>query len=382
MQWRRWLAPAWARRLAGSPWFAALTAAAAAIVGLLGSVYQLEIASAFPLILFGPFQGWSWRSVFFWTALGWLAWLVFLRQVADDEIRERLMVTTESAEGTSKRIENIVRTLPPAGFQAHLTRLVEKSYQVLCEGMPRRLSEELPGDGLAAVIRALLNGLASLALAYDAQPIVDGRSAVYCANVMVFVPETLVRQRQLRLNFMPPEYGSAGLAGALMLRRDLSSTTQSSPGEADQEVPEIILPVPEKAERGGRWVAMPGAPRAFLTGEVDGYENTEQFADHCRRRGDFPPSVIEELHRYFSEPHGAHIKSFISRRLSYRGQSIGVLNIHANRRNLLAPDIEKRETFQALATPLIQDLTDAVAALLQSEGVLPAEPGLGTILRG
>ena len=94
---------------AGSPWFAGLTAASAAIVGLLGSVYQDEIANAFPLTLIGPFSGWSGRAVAFWTALLALAWLVYLRQVADDSIRNRLVTTTESAEQTSRRIEEIHR---------------------------------------------------------------------------------------------------------------------------------------------------------------------------------------------------------------------------------------------------------------------------------
>jgi hypothetical protein len=166
----------WAHRLAGSPYFAALTAAAAAVVGLLGSVYQNEIARAFPLF-WGPFDRWSWRALAFWFALLLLSWLVYLRQIADDVVRDRLVHTTGSAEETSRRIETFVQTLPPAGFQAQLTKLVVTSDEWVSKGLPRKLSADIAASELIPLIRVLLHGLSSLALAYDGNPLVDGHRA-------------------------------------------------------------------------------------------------------------------------------------------------------------------------------------------------------------
>lgn len=360
---------------AGSPYFAALTAAAAAVVGLLGSVYQDEIARVFPLVLFGPFGGWSWRAIAFWCALFLLAWLVFLRQLADDAVRSRLVETTAAAEQTSRRIETFVQTLPPAGFQAQLTKLVVKSNEWISKGLPRKLRDDVPASELIPVIRVLLHGLASLALAYDDNPLVDGHGALYSANVMVFVPNA--DAASLTVNFFPPELDREQLRGVLLLRQDLSATSESV--EPDALVSAIALPVPVAAERDGRWVALAGGPRAFLTGAVDGYVDTALFADECARRGDFQPSVLAQLRTYFVDGPGRAVRSFVSRRLEYGGEAVGVVNLHANRRDLLGPRLEKRETFHALATPLVLDLSEAVAALVRSNGPLPPTGDGGTM---
>jgi len=179
--------PRWARRLVGSPLFAALTAAFAAVVGLLGSVYQNEIASAFPLTLMGPFSGGvSWRAVVFWTALALLAYFVYLRQAADDDVRSQLVTTTSEAERVSRRIETHVQTLPPAAFQARLIDMAVKSHNWVSRGMPRM--PQASAEELAAVIRGLLGSLASLALFYDDRPPTDDHAPIYSANVMVFIP--------------------------------------------------------------------------------------------------------------------------------------------------------------------------------------------------
>lgn len=375
MSLHRVLQPGWAKRLAGSPYFAALTAAAAAVVGVVGSVYQNEIAGAFPLVPLGPFGGWSWRAFVFWISLGLLAWLVFLRQIADDDVRNRLVDTTGSAEAISRRIETFVQTLPPAGFQAQLTALVLKSNEWISKGMPRELRSDLPPSELIPVIRALLHGLASLALAYDGNPLVDGHSALYSANVMVFVPND--HAQDLTLKFHPPEHDRTALKGALLLRQDLSATSTSH--DPDTSVAAIALPVPQAAEKAGRWVALLGGPRAFLTGTVDGYVDTASFVQQCTTRGDFQPSVLAELENYFTDGAGSAVRSFVSRRLEFGDESVGVLNLHANRQDLLGPRLEKRESFQALATPLVVDLAAAVAILIRRNGYLPLRDQTGTM---
>jgi hypothetical protein len=365
------LEPAWALKLAGSPFFAALTATAAAVIGLLGSVYQTEIANSFPLNPVGPWGGWSTRAAIFWAAILVLAWLVYLRQLADDGVRNRLIDTTTSAEAASRRIEEFSQTLPPAGFQSQLTRFVDRSHTWMSRGIPRQ--PRVAAEQLPAMIRGLLHGLATLALTYDNSPLQDGHSALYSANVMVFVPQS--KASALPLSFWAPEYDRSQLFGVLLLRQDLSATSEEpADGETiafDAKVPVIALPVPTEPERNGRWVALLGGPRAFLTGEVDGYVDTAAFAEESKKRGDFPPSVIEMLSAYFSTGDGREIRSFVSRRLERNGEPIGVVNIHANRRHLLGPRAEKREIFHALVTPLVQDLGDAVGALIDGVGALP-----------
>ena len=246
--------------------------------------------------------------------------------------------------------------------------------------MPRKLQTEVPAADLVPLIRALLHGLASLALAYDDSPLVDAHSAVYAANVMVFVPQPTAAN--LQLTFFPKEHDKAQLKGALLLRQDLSATSESAVGEnveIDTGVPTIALPVPHDAERDGLWIALLGGPRAFLTGRVDGYVDTALFADECAKRGDFQPSVLTELRSYFGNGPGREIRSFVSRQLVYRGDAIGVLNLHANRRDLLGPRLEKRETFHALATPLVHDLADALGLLIAGDGPLPVSTTSGTM---
>jgi hypothetical protein len=186
------------------------------------------------------------------------------------------------------------------------------------------------------------------------------------------------------LQFFPREYDRRQLAGALYLRLDLSAT--SDPSDApppDADTPSLRLPVPKEPKRDGRWLTLPGAPYAYLTDETAGYENTLSLADWVVTKGSFPPSVAEELKEYFTAGPGQQIKSFISTPLvTATKHKIGVLNIHADRASLLAPRAEKQETFQALVTPILHDLADAVEALIEQETGLRKEAGGATITGG
>lgn len=144
----------------------------------------------------------------------------------------------------------------------------------------------------------------------------------------------------------------------------LSSSTSAGDAEPDADVPEIRLPLPKTSERGGRSAALPGAPHAFLTAETSGYQNTDTLLEWCRTKGDFQPSVIQDLETYFSSGPGRAIKSFISRPL---GRRAGVLNIHADRPDMLGPALQRREIFLALVTPILLHLEDLVTAFVEAE---------------
>jgi hypothetical protein len=355
------------QRFVGSALFAAVTAAFAATVGLLGSVYQSEIARAFPLNPTGRSDDFSVRTLVFWTALGLLAFMVYLRQVADDEVRTKLIETTKGAERTSRRIEDFVQTLPPRRFQTDLQSSVIAVHNAVSAIAPRRLADNVSTLDLGEVIRAALHSLASLGLSFDDRlPSGEGR-VVYSANIMAFVPRDVIRRSELR--FFAEDQDLNSVRGGLRILAALSATSDERTGpSADANLPQISLPVPLNPKQGDKFIALPGAPLAFITGNVTGYLDTATLAKWCEDEGDFRPSVVDEVRAYFSTGPGKDIRSFVSTRLNAAdGSAVGVLNLHANRTDLLGPRPEKRDTFLALSTPILQDLADAVQSFLRSQ---------------
>lgn len=252
----------------------------------------------------GPYSGFSVRALVFWMALALLAGLVYLRQVVDDEVRQHLSDTTEAAEQTSRRIEDFVQTLPPAAFQSELARAVTAVNKAVSSAMPRRTNPQVGAADLAQVVRGVLHSIASLAHRYDGQPLVDGQASRYSANVMLFVPVT-AKDVDTKLRFLPPEYDKTQLLGALELRVDLSASSELADAPTpDFATPSICLPVPKAVQRGSRFAVLPGPPLTFMTGETTGYGDTESLPSWCETKGDFPPSVCEELRNYFQSDEG------------------------------------------------------------------------------
>ena len=118
--------PKWLQRLRpviSSPVYATVTTVLAVIAGLLGSVYQADIANAFPLVVVGPWGAVSWRAATFWSSVVVFALMFFLRQWWDDATRERFAGAAIKAEEGTVRIEDLVRTLPPRAFQTQLAEM-------------------------------------------------------------------------------------------------------------------------------------------------------------------------------------------------------------------------------------------------------------------
>jgi len=366
--------PPWlvrAQRLVSSPVYATFTTVLAVVAGLLGSAYQDDVATAFPMVLRGPWGPVSFRAAIFWTSVVLFAVLFFFRQWWDDVNRER---TASRAEQGTERLEALVRTMPPRAFQTQLARMVQVTHGGMEEVLPRQKPPEFNRDGFVNFVRGLLNAIARLALLYDDQPLTPDGSATYSANVMLFVPRpsegTLSKELLFALRFHPSEYDLTKLAGILILRPELSATSEEAelPGP-DTAVPAIVLPVPAEAMSGGRWNALPGAPKAFLTREVDGYDDATTLAEWCRERGNFPPSVVEAVRDYFTAGEGGHIRSFISRPLlSNDGRPLGVLNLHSNRKGILGNADERLSAFLAMLTPLLLDLQSALEILGDGDG--------------
>ena len=335
-----------------------MTAVVAALVGLFGSVYNEQIVAAFPLSLPDPPWTVSAQAIAFWLALFTLAACVYLRQLVDDEARGKLDDTTD-------RIQELVQTLPPRAFQAELARAVVKVHAVTTEALPRTDTTGPTAESLGRVIRSLLHSIASLALIYDDKPLVSGRPARYAANVMLFVPIN-PEQSPGPVEFLAGDDEWKNLRGVLCIRRELSASSDTSDDPSpDPGTPTIKLPVPKTAMRNSRSAALPGAPYAFANTTTAGYQNTTTLLEWCREKGDFAPSVVDKVKDYFATGAGKDIRSFVSTPLA---DECGVLNIHADRTDLLGPQLVRREIFHALITPLLLTLGDLVAAFIDAEG--------------
>ena len=314
------------------------------------------------------------RAAIFWTSVVLFAVLFFFRQWWDDISRDRLATTASRVEDGTERIQALVRTMPPKASQAQLAQMVGGAYRGVARVLPRKRQPGLTREDLAGLIRVLLNSMARLAMIYDDQPLTAEGPAVYSANVMLFVPRPSVGPFPVdvvaALRFHPPEYDLARLLGALVLRPELSATSADVadlPGP-DLDVPAIALPVPTEPLRDGRWNCLPGAPKAFLTEQVDGYDDAGTLAEWCERKGNFPPSVVSELRDYFATGDGRGVRSFISRPLLTLDQrKLGVLNLHSSRTNVLGDADERMPAFLGMLTPLFLELQSALEILDEFE---------------
>lgn len=361
-----------AQRVVSSPVYATVTTVLAVITGLLGSVYQNDIAAAFPMVWSGPWGQISGRAVVFWVGVVIFAVLFFFRQWWDDMSRERLADTAARAEEGTARIKDLVRTMPPRAFQTQLAQMVGGAHRGLAKMLPRSRREEISPDSLAAFIRSLLNSVARLALIYDDQPLGAAGPVVYSTNVMLWVPRPegpWPEGIRKRLRFCADDIDLGQLLGVLELRPDLSATSQVAElPPPDDDILAMALPVPQDAKRDGRWQVLPGAPKAFLTERVDGYDNAATLAEWCSQNGDFRPSVIDELRLYFSDGAGRGVGSFISRPLlTLDGERLGVLNLHSNQPDILGDFDERMPAFQAMLTPIFLELEAAIEVLIKAE---------------
>jgi hypothetical protein len=346
--------------------YATVTTVFAAVSGLLGTVFGTEIAQAFPF--HAVHIPTSYRAITFWLSLVIFGFLFFGRQRHDDRARKRL-------EAATANIRTFIETLPPHAFRSRFAFFSETVLKSLSSVSPRQLRSGVTADGLRKFIQLLLFSIANLAFVYDDQPAgPNGAPAIYSANVMLFVPpqsegDAFPEAIRRVLRFVAEDTDLHHLRGVLMLRQDLSATTATTEPANDSAVPVIALPVPAQTKHGARSALLPGAPNAFAgEQEVDGYVDSRTLPQWCMERGDFAPSMQEELKKYFNEEGGEQIRSFISRRLlGTDGTPIGVLNLHADRVNILGPAVERREIFQAMLTPFFVELGQAVALLIELE---------------
>jgi hypothetical protein len=359
-------------------WYSTAVATCGSFVFFYASLNEDAIRSAFPFY-WGPFGGLVWPAVKFWGGVAVFTLMLAFKNLGDDRARQDLVTAAHN-------IQLLLLTLPPRGWRDDYARAMAAMSDAMSELLPRHRPRELLDDALSEIIRRVLESIATLAFKFDASPTIGGKPAVYAANVMLFVPRAasdppFEENIASCLRFVPSGTDLRSLRGVLVLRPELSYS--ASTGDRDTDIPVIALPVPQEARDDGRWKALPGAPLAFLHEGTDGYADVSQLHEWFDQDADFAPSIREQVIEYFSGEGGTS-RSFVSRRLTFAGQDLGVLNLHSNKLNLLGvldddegggASVLRREEFFALMTPLLRELECATEMFVR--GVAEGPAGLG-----
>lgn len=357
------------RRIVRSPLFVAGYTVLALVAGLLGSVHGSEVARAFPLSCC-EFEKVAWGAVAFWSTASVTALLFVVQQRIGEEDRaaaeERLRVRSEE-------LETLLRTMPPPDFLHFFSEVHDR-----CDAA--RQIALTPGAELqdrARAIRYILEGIALLARKFDRA---DGTDLRYAANLMTFraLDEIAEEERhgvRERIRFLERGVGLDSLRGILELRRDHSAFAEGSDPDAapDPHVREIVLPVPRRDDEQARgvfdgesmvrWRVLPGAPMAFVRGELEVYTDVEDMVRWCAEKGDFSGEVIQEMRAHFRFAGALGSVSFASFPLHGRSPArapSAILNIHRNAPGLLT-ERGLATQFAALVDPFRIMLLELVA---------------------
>lgn len=349
------------KSIVDSPVFAVGLALLAILIGLLGSAYQTDIASAFPLKLSGPWGPISLPAAGFWGALALLGIGLYHRQRADDRARDELRQATLRVEEATRTIQTSVQTLPGRAFLDEVSGQVAHSRVVLDELRQASDKERKPLD-ISFAVRSQLKMLASLAGSYDERLKDQGRAVTYTANVFVAVGASTVDWS--RVTFSTPE-DLAKTPYVLRLRADWEADNRSEPALIAAATDKLLLPVPSSTKMDGKWIVLPGAPMTYMTGDSTGYDDTSTLAEWCRREGNYSSQVIKQLSEYFKDGPGKDIRSFVSAPIAVGKKRFGVVNIHADATYVLGGN--RRHNFLALTAPLLFDLAELVDQLLSAE---------------
>jgi hypothetical protein len=331
--------------------------------GAWGSLYSSEIRSAWPFV-WGPYDGVSRHSVFFWSLVLSATLLFFWGQVA---------VADQAA-----RLEELIRTQPPEDFLALCASLNNQCFAIHDALKYSSSSGKTDPQGIIQSIRLVLWTFVILAKEFDRSP----KAVRYAANVMVFretqslSPDEKVAVKK-RLTFCDPDVSVDNLRGVLDLRRDLSTTSRLDDGSPDPDLKPMALPVtrqdhPDRVLHGEttyRSRLLPGAPRAFYKQGMECYLDTSKLADWCKTKGDFSPGIEEQIDEYFrNHDMGSHVKSFVSLPLRnpQSGEMQGVLNLHRNEVGMLKAEGLARQ-FMYVVTPNLLTLERLLMTLASVE---------------
>ena len=360
------------RRIVRSPLFSAGYTLLGLVAGLLGSVHGADVARAFPLRCC-DFGGIAWGAVAFWSAAGGTAAMFVIQQRVREEDRRE---AEERMRARAGELETLVRTMPPPDFLPFFAEVYTRCAAARRIALTRGADEE----DRARAIRYVLEGVALLARRFDRAEDTDVR---YAANLMVYRPQECITEEALpglerRMRFMERGVGVRSLRGVLDLRCEHSAFAEGTDPDAepDPHLREIVLPVqaPEDertrivcdGESMLRWRVLPGAPMAFVRGELEVYTDVEDMVRWCEQQGDFSREVVQAIRDHFrsaSEHGSVSFASFPLFGPGGAGTPVAVLNVHRN-----APGLLRERKLAAQFAALLEPFGGMLAELLADDG--------------
>lgn len=364
------------------------------VTGGVASLASVEIRNAFPFY-WGwslSFSGWA---IAFWSMAFMSAILFFLRQVAVDTAREQaqseLRDTATSMLGLQKHassqmelLDALVRTMPPENFLEHFVQYYAASEKSIETAYRTAGPGQVEASRLA--ILTVLRVIASLAKQFDGnRP--DRR---YAANVMLFTSAQDLSEQQIAsfaedVLFCDETVDPRKLRGVLELVPHYSCSDDESL-VPDDRLRRIVLPIPATPKNPkGKWLVLPGAPMAFVTGMVSSFIDTKSsMKEWLDNEGDFQELIKDRLVTYFAEHQ--HVRSFVSipllpseRLYAKSGEAeaiapLGVLNIHTDHAGLLRHDSTAAtrgsplSNFNAIIQPFVLNLIKLLSLHAKSQG--------------
>ena len=315
------------------------------VIGALASVWTNDLASKPPLTwLFSPdSKPRTYAAVVFWALL--LLWAVLFY------FHHRTITKRESDE--ARRLERLVVRAPQRSTfnDARTAATIGVAALGRARTSPGQ-ERELAVSGIKDVLLEVV----SFAKKFSGR--IDAR---YGANLMIARSVTdLEDDPQLKstLRFFDTQRELVtNLRAVLAMEERFLVEDPDVTENTTRHVPRICLPVPiEPYDERKRWLALPGAPMTFLTGQPSVHQDLEQFVADCKAFGDFKPSAIASMKSYF-ETEASSVRSFASYKIGH----LAVLNIDCAERFLLGDEEEFIASFTALLLPTQLVLADLVA---------------------
>ena len=283
----------------------------------------------------------NWTPAVFFVLLFVFIGLYFYRAKSSADLERE---ARENLIGQTEKIQSLVKTMPPKNFMTGFADKYREAHR-----LTRELSENgrlIKIDERTFGIVSILKSIVRLTKKFDDNLPEDTRVA---ANIMLYNDsykkkgeEERHKEYQEIVRFIDDGVDVKNLRGVLVLLSKLSISSDNFDREYDEELKGVsmALPVPnnEKDSLSDNYKVLPGAPWAFCR-EYCRFSDISELIKWMDEEGDFTESVKSKVRDYFESEDGKHIRSFLSMPIkTTNGESVAVLNIHANKKGLLAEE--------------------------------------------
>lgn len=296
----------------------------------------------------------------------------------------KLQGAVASARTKIDEVNQAVQTLPPKEFRTKFAGNSLLIYTLVSTNFPRRSSQRAGQSPLIVpTMRSILAQLLRLRQLYE-----QDHSSRYAANIMHYLPrhddaphfpEGVIDS--VRSLAPDPKVKPEELSGALILRRELSTSTDDPTAEdSATKVAEIALGIPQNPIEKTPWI-LPGAAETFIratTGKptdfISGHYDTENW-DEIRQSHGVSDEMFERMRRYFAVE-GREVRSYISLPLLRpNGSCLGVLNLHSSEPYAGGNNKERQLNFGLIVMPLVHELAELCLLWATENGLEPHDEG-------